>query len=326
MPTASRSNRSSSTRSSLGWANDTTSPSRSSQGRGRSSPSPKARASAGALLHTTDVIAGASITFDAAQLDGVWLRYADLVAHERVRLTPADDVQTIEIALTGGMMLSDWGINGRAFADARPIEIEAGRWYSSGLRMRRRCGTRSTSTVTPVNSERRLAASARTPSTSSPERPRSWCSRRTIQGSGCFTATTPTTSRRAWRPSCDTKPSDRADSLLRNVVVVCVCGASTRTVVGASGLAGPCRARRRHDRRRHCNSTVAEADVCCQRATTHCTASRGVGRPLCGSVRGRPRRFARHPGNRQRVGVVVRHAVPRRRCSNGPGRPTVPGW
>lgn len=85
---------------------------------------------AGALLHTTDVIAGASITFDAAQLDGVWLRYADLVAHERVRLTPADDVQTIEIALTGGMMLSDWGINGRAFADARPIEIEAGRWYS----------------------------------------------------------------------------------------------------------------------------------------------------------------------------------------------------
>ncbi len=85
---------------------------------------------AGAILRTAGTNAGTSMTFDAAELDGKWLRYADLAAHERARLDPPDDVTDIDISLTGGMMMTDWGIDGNRYGDHVPIEIEAGRWYS----------------------------------------------------------------------------------------------------------------------------------------------------------------------------------------------------
>lgn len=88
---------------------------------------------AGAILRTAGTNAGTSMTFDADELDGTWLRYADLVAHERARLDPPADVTDIDLALTGGMMLTDWGINGKRYGDHGPIEVEAGRWYSLNI-------------------------------------------------------------------------------------------------------------------------------------------------------------------------------------------------
>jgi FtsP/CotA-like multicopper oxidase with cupredoxin domain len=85
---------------------------------------------AGAVLRTTDVNPGSGIRFDAAELDGTWLRYADLAAHERVRLDPPENLTSIPVALTGGMMMTDWGINGRPYGDHQPITLESGRWYS----------------------------------------------------------------------------------------------------------------------------------------------------------------------------------------------------
>jgi multicopper oxidase len=88
---------------------------------------------AGAILRTSDTNARASIAFEAAELDGTWLRYADLAAHERARLTPPDDITEIDLALTGGMAMTDWGINGDRYGDHEPIEIEQGRWYSLNI-------------------------------------------------------------------------------------------------------------------------------------------------------------------------------------------------
>lgn len=88
---------------------------------------------AGAILRTSDTNARASITFEAAELDGTWLRYADLAAHERARLTPPDDITEIDLALTGGMAMTDWGINGDRYGDHEPIEIDQGRWYSLNI-------------------------------------------------------------------------------------------------------------------------------------------------------------------------------------------------
>lgn len=88
---------------------------------------------AGAILRTADTNARASVIFDAAELDGKWLRYADLTAHERVRLDPPQAVTDIDIALTGGMMMTDWGIDGKRYGDHEPIVIEAGEWYSLNI-------------------------------------------------------------------------------------------------------------------------------------------------------------------------------------------------
>jgi FtsP/CotA-like multicopper oxidase with cupredoxin domain len=79
---------------------------------------------AGAILRTSDTNARATIAFEAAELDGTWLRYSDLAAHERARLTPPDDVTEIDLALTGGMAMTDWGINGNRYGDREPIEID----------------------------------------------------------------------------------------------------------------------------------------------------------------------------------------------------------
>lgn len=85
---------------------------------------------AGAVLRTVGSKPGATVVFDAAELERRWLRYGDLVAHERARLTPTDDVTPIEVSLTGGMMMTDWGIDGKTYGAHEPIEIEEGRWYS----------------------------------------------------------------------------------------------------------------------------------------------------------------------------------------------------
>ena len=69
------------------------------------------QARAAAVIRTRD--AGASptpdLTADIDELDGVWLRYADLRAAEDVALTPPDVVDTRLITLTGGMVGFDWG-------------------------------------------------------------------------------------------------------------------------------------------------------------------------------------------------------------------------
>jgi FtsP/CotA-like multicopper oxidase with cupredoxin domain len=87
---------------------------------------------AGAILRTSDT-KPTSVTFEAAELDGTWLRYADLVAHERARLEPPNDVERIDLALTGGMRMTDWGINGRRYGDHEPVEVEEGQWYSLNI-------------------------------------------------------------------------------------------------------------------------------------------------------------------------------------------------
>lgn len=88
---------------------------------------------AGAILRTSDTKPGRNVLFEATELDGVWLRYADLIAHERVRLEPPVDPISIDVALTGGMMRTDWGIDGRSYGEHLPIELEAGRWYSLNI-------------------------------------------------------------------------------------------------------------------------------------------------------------------------------------------------
>ena len=88
---------------------------------------------AGAILRTSDTNAGGAVRFDAGELDGAWLRYADLAAHERVRLEPPSDLISIGVALTGGMMKTDWGINGNAYPEHDPIDLQAGQWYSLSI-------------------------------------------------------------------------------------------------------------------------------------------------------------------------------------------------
>jgi len=88
---------------------------------------------AGAIVRTSDTKAGSAVRFDATELDGSWLRYADLAAHERARLDPPEDIFDIDVALTGGMMMTDWGIDGHAYGDHVPIELEEGRWYSLNI-------------------------------------------------------------------------------------------------------------------------------------------------------------------------------------------------
>lgn len=84
---------------------------------------------AGAIVRTDDTTAGASVRFEAAELEGRWLRYADLIAHDKVWAQPPDDLELIPITLSGTMMQSNWGINGSPYGEGDPIGVEAGRWY-----------------------------------------------------------------------------------------------------------------------------------------------------------------------------------------------------
>jgi FtsP/CotA-like multicopper oxidase with cupredoxin domain len=90
-------------------------------------------ARAGAILRTSDTTAAGTVRFEASELDGKWLRYADLAAHDRARLEPPSDVTTIEMSLTGGMMMTDWGIDGRRYGEHEPATVEAGRWYALAI-------------------------------------------------------------------------------------------------------------------------------------------------------------------------------------------------
>lgn len=85
---------------------------------------------AGAILRTSDTAAGAELRFEAAELDGKWLRYADLAAHDKARLEPPAELTEIVLELTGSMMQGNWGIDGRAYGDHEPTVVEAGNWYS----------------------------------------------------------------------------------------------------------------------------------------------------------------------------------------------------
>jgi FtsP/CotA-like multicopper oxidase with cupredoxin domain len=89
---------------------------------------------AAAMLRTRDTPGGADVRFEAKELDGKWLRYADRFAHERVRLQPSPDITNIVVSLTGGMARSDWGIGGKTYAERDPIAVEEGRWYSLAIR------------------------------------------------------------------------------------------------------------------------------------------------------------------------------------------------
>ncbi len=93
------------------------------------------QARAAAVIRTRD--AGASptpdLTADIDELDGVWLRYADLRAAEDVALTPPDVVDTRLITLTGGMVGFDWGFDGRRFGDHEPIEVDEGEWVALSI-------------------------------------------------------------------------------------------------------------------------------------------------------------------------------------------------
>ena len=163
----------------------------------------------GAIVRTFDTNAGSVVRFDASELDGSWLRYADLTAHERARLDPPDDLVDIDVALTGGMMMTDWGIDGHAYGDHVPIDLEGAGGIRSTSPTKPGCGTRSTSAVTHRSSGVRQAASAKTPSPFFPAPPPSSSFRPTTPGNGCSTATTPTTLRRAWPRCCATGATSR---------------------------------------------------------------------------------------------------------------------
>ncbi|HEX4984173.1 MAG TPA: multicopper oxidase family protein [Ilumatobacteraceae bacterium] len=61
-----------------------------------------------------------------AELDGTTLGYADLVPHESVRLAARTADLEYTMQLTGQEMPYDWGINGSAFAELDPFEVEQG--------------------------------------------------------------------------------------------------------------------------------------------------------------------------------------------------------
>ena len=121
-----------------------------------------------AVLRTRDAIATATpdLTRGPGELEGKWLRYADLHAAARAVLSPPATIRRIPVRLTGGMSAYDWGSMGGATATTRRSPSRRVSGYRSTSPTPRRCGTRSTSTVTHRNSGRRVAVPGRTRSTS----------------------------------------------------------------------------------------------------------------------------------------------------------------
>jgi FtsP/CotA-like multicopper oxidase with cupredoxin domain len=76
----------------------------------------------GAATSTPDLMA------DIDELDGQWLRYADLRASGSVALEPRGEPRRQLIALTGDMVKFDWGFDGRAYGEHEPIEVDEGEW------------------------------------------------------------------------------------------------------------------------------------------------------------------------------------------------------
>jgi FtsP/CotA-like multicopper oxidase with cupredoxin domain len=89
-------------------------------------------ARAAAVLRTVDAVATATPDLNSAisELDGVWLRYADLRAAPNAALTLPSELPSRTLKLTGGMGRYDWGIDGRPFGEHTPIEVEQGGWLS----------------------------------------------------------------------------------------------------------------------------------------------------------------------------------------------------
>jgi len=87
-------------------------------------------ARAAAILRTRGSTATSTpdLTADVDELDGSWLRYADLRGADRVVLEPAGEVRTQRVTLTGDMMKFDWAFDGRAYGDHQPIEVDEGEW------------------------------------------------------------------------------------------------------------------------------------------------------------------------------------------------------
>ena len=85
-------------------------------------------ASAVAVLRTTDASTSAAPPVDAApdELAGKRLSYSDLRAVNTVALSDTMTDREREVALTGNMMAYNWGIDGRSFANHKPIEVATG--------------------------------------------------------------------------------------------------------------------------------------------------------------------------------------------------------
>ena len=85
-------------------------------------------ASAAAVLRTTDASASTAPPTDAAlvELAGKLLSYDDLRTERSVALSDTRTDRERDVALTGNMMAYDWGINGRRFANHKPIEVQSG--------------------------------------------------------------------------------------------------------------------------------------------------------------------------------------------------------
>jgi FtsP/CotA-like multicopper oxidase with cupredoxin domain len=89
-------------------------------------------ARAAAVLRTRDASATAApeIMANVPELDGAWLRYADLRTADRTRLAVPESARSIALSLTGGMAKFDWGIDGRKYGEHVPIEVDAGEWVT----------------------------------------------------------------------------------------------------------------------------------------------------------------------------------------------------
>jgi len=87
-------------------------------------------ARAAAILRTrgTEATSTPDLLADIDELDGQWLRYADLQAASHVALEPQGEPRTHQIALTGDMAKFDWGFGDRAYGDHEPIEVDEGEW------------------------------------------------------------------------------------------------------------------------------------------------------------------------------------------------------
>ena len=90
---------------------------------------------AAAVMRTSDAAATSTPDLSAAiaELDGRWLRYADLRATERAALDLPGDIRRHSMQLTGGMGGFDWGIDGQRFGEHTPISVNSGEWLTLAI-------------------------------------------------------------------------------------------------------------------------------------------------------------------------------------------------
>ncbi|MBI4933615.1 MAG: multicopper oxidase family protein, partial [Actinobacteria bacterium] len=85
-------------------------------------------ASASAVLRTSDasVSTAPSVDESPAELAGKLLTYGELKGSRAVALPDVMTDRDRDVALTGDMMAYDWGIDGRSFANHKPIDVRSG--------------------------------------------------------------------------------------------------------------------------------------------------------------------------------------------------------